>query len=176
MKNRNIKNILFCISLIPYICLLFMCIYYSIKGYGQNLGCTAYGIVAVGNFLGDVCNKIINLFFNPFALCIIILWIGYQIYYFVSYKSNGYKQTRINLRKIFLFISILCWIIYFASGIFAFFFGSNTGGGLLDATMEYGMDALLHTLFWNLISFSLIPVLPISLLYIIIYVIIKKRA
>lgn len=47
--------------------------------------------------------------------------------------------------------------------------------GLFDHTREYGIDALLHTLFWNLLSFSIIPVLPISLLYIIIYVIVKKK-
>lgn len=48
--------------------------------------------------------------------------------------------------------------------------------GLFDHAMEYGIDAFLHTLLWNLISFSVvIPVLPISLLYIIIYLIINKR-
>lgn len=41
--------------------------------------------------------------------------------------------------------------------------------------MEYGIDALLNTLFSNLLTFSFIPVLPISVLYIIIYLIIKKR-
>lgn len=80
-----------------------------------------------------------------------------------------------NITKIIFYISVLCWIIYFALGIFAFFFGSNTGGGLLYSTREYGMDALTHTLFWNLITFSIIPVLPISLIYIVIYIIVKKR-
>ena len=188
MKNKNIKNILFYIAVIPYIILLFMCIYYAIIGYGYNLGNTAYGFIAVGNFLGDVFSKIIKyLFFNPIALCIIILWIGYQIYYFISFKSdnkekseyfqesNLYNKKNISFKKILFFISILCWVIYFASGIFAFFFGSNTGGGLFNPTMEYGIDALLHTLLWNLTAFSLIPVLPSSLLYIIIYVIVKKK-
>lgn len=187
MKNKNIKNILFYIAVIPYIILLFMCIYYAIIGYGYNLGNTAYGFIAVGNFLRDAFSNIINLFFNPVALGIIILWIGYQIYYFISFKSDkketreysqenkGYNQKNISFKKILFFISILCWVIYFASGIFAFFFGSNTGGGLFNPTMEYGIDALLHTLLWNLFAFSLIPVLPISLLYIIIYVIVKKK-
>lgn len=47
--------------------------------------------------------------------------------------------------------------------------------GLFSQKMEYGMDALVSTLVLNLIGFSIIPVLPISLLYIIIYVIIYKR-
>lgn len=186
MKNKNIKNVLFYIALLPYVILLFMCIYYATIGYGYNLGNMAYGFVAVGQFLGDVYVNIINMFFNPITLCIIILWIGYQIYYFISFKSDKKEKVvtkeinvstskTINLKKILFFVSILCWIIYFASGIFAFFFGSNTGGGLFYSTMEYGIDALLHTLFWNLLAFSLIPVLPISLLYIIIYLIVKKR-
>lgn len=47
--------------------------------------------------------------------------------------------------------------------------------GLFSPVMEYGMDALVHTLVLNLIGFSIIPILPISLLYIIIYVIVNKR-
>ena len=34
---------------------------------------------------------------------------------------------------------------------------------------------MIDTLFWNLIGFSIIPVLPISLLYIIIYLKVNKR-
>jgi hypothetical protein len=121
------------------------------------------------------------------ALCVMILCIGYQIYYLISFKSdkkekhayskenNESTSKNISFKKILFFISILCWVIYFASGIFAFFFGSNTGGGLFNPKMEYGIDALLHTLLWNLTAFSLIPVLPSSLLYIIIYVIVKKK-
>ena len=119
MKNKNIKKILLYISLIPYIILIFMCICFAVIGYGYNLGNTAYGFIAVGNFLGDVFSKIIKyLFFNPIALCIIILWIGYQIYYFISFKSNKkekaeyskesnvYTSKNINLKKILFFISI----------------------------------------------------------------------
>lgn len=187
MKNKNIKKILFYISLLPYAILFFMCIYYAIIGYDSKyIENTYYGFDSVGIFLGDVYDNIINLCFNPITLCIIILWIAYQIYYFISFKSdkkekvvakesNESTSKNVNLKKILFFVSILCWIIYFASGIFAFFFGSNTGGGLFYPTMEYGIDALLHTLFWNLLIFSCIPILPISLLYIIIYVIVKKK-
>lgn len=145
MKNKNIKKTLFYIALLPYVIVLFMCIYHAIFGYnyGYNLEYTAYGIKAVSEFLIDVLVNITQLFFNPITLCIIILWIGYQIYYFISFKSNKkekaeyfkesnvYTSKNINLKKILFFISILCWIIYFASGIFAFFFGSNTGGRII---------------------------------------------
>lgn len=55
-----------------------------------------------------------------------------------------------------------------------FFFGSNTGGGFFYPEKEYGIDALLDTLFWNFVAFSYIPVLPISLLYIVIYLVVEK--
>ena len=47
--------------------------------------------------------------------------------------------------------------------------------GLFNPMMEYDMGALIDTLIWNLIAFSIIPILPITLLYIIIYVIVNKR-
>ncbi len=185
MKNKSIKNIVFYIALIPYAILAFMCIYYAIVGYGYNLGKTAYGFLAVGNFLPDVFSDILDMCLEPIPLCTVVLWIGYQLYYFISFKSdkkepvvqegNGGVPKTINLKKILFFVSISCWGVYFASGIVAFFIGANAGGGLFSSTMEYGMDALLHTLFWNLISFSIIPILPIALLYIIIYVIVKKK-
>ena len=38
------------------------------------------------------------------------------------------------------------------------------------------MDAMFNTWFWNIIGFSIIiPILPISLVYIIIYLIVNKR-
>ena len=48
--------------------------------------------------------------------------------------------------------------------------------GLFEHTTEYGMDAMFNTWFWNIIGFSIIiPILPISLVYIIIYLIVNKR-
>ncbi len=167
MKNKTIKNIIFYIALIPYAVLAFMCIYYAIVGYGYNLGKNAYGFVAVGNFLPDVFSNILDKCLEPVPLCTVVLWIGYQLYYIISFKSdkkvpaaqeeNAKGSKKISLRKIVFWISISCWGAYFASGL------------------EYGMDALADTLLWNLIRFSVIPILPISLLYIIIYVIVKLK-
>ena len=128
----------------------------------------------------DLFSDILLALFNPIIIIIAVIWISYQIYYFISITKNNKKVKKeekksINLKKIFFVMSILCWIAYFLSGIWAFFFGSNTGGGLFNKTMEYGMDAMLHTWFWNLLAFSLIPVLPISLIYIIIYLVVKHR-
>lgn len=118
MKNKSIKNILFYIALLPYMILLFICVFYAIIGYGYYLGNTAYGFVAIGNFLGDFFGNVTELYFNPITLCIIILWIGYQIYFFISFKSdkkeksiytkegNEITSKKINLKRILFFISI----------------------------------------------------------------------
>ena len=184
MKKENIKKLILYISLIPYIYVLLMCIYHAIFGYDYALIGIApnYGFDAVGDvinefwFDGIITNFNYKSFF--FILCII-----YQIYYFITYKKVRTtkkeqlksKFNKINFKKILFIIAIICWIIYFITGIYAFFFGSNTGGGLFYPEMEYGIDALLHTLFWNLILFSAIPILPISLIYIVIYLIIKYK-
>ena len=189
MENKTkkyIKNILLCVALLPYLIIIFMCMYYAITGYGYNLGNTAYGFIAIGNFLGDV---LLDLWLdNPnITIPIIVLWIGYQIYYFITFerKKKEDKTTlrehskntskNINYKKIVFYISIGCWCLYFASGIFAFFFGSPTGGGLFNPEIEYGMEGLVHTLILIGVAFSVIPILPISLLYIIIYIIVNKR-
>lgn len=183
MKSKGIKNALFCIAMIPYAVLVIMCIYYAIVGYGYNLGKTAYGIVAIGNFLPDIFSDILDKCLEPLPLCAVVLWVGYQLYYLISFKSdkkadavrekNGNASKKVSIRKIVFWISVSCWGVYFASGIVAFFAGAYTGGGLFSPEMEYGMDALADMLLWNLFRFSIIPILPISLLYIIIYVVVK---
>ena len=144
-SNKYIKDILVGIALLPYIVIIIMCIYYAITGYGYNLGNTAYGFIAIGNFLGDVFVIILNLWLNNpiISIPITILWIGYQIYYFITFerkkkenktmlKENIRNTSKnINFKKIVFYISIGCWCIYFASGIFAFFFGSKTGGRIV---------------------------------------------
>jgi len=167
MKNKTIKDNIFYITLIPYAVLAFMCIYYAIAGYGYNLGKTAYGFLAIGNFLPEVFSDIFDMCLEPVPLCILVLWVGYQLYYFISFKSNkkvpGAQDEnekvskKISVRKIIFWISIACWVAYFASGF------------------ANGMDALADTLLWNLFVFSVIPILPITLLYIIIYVIVNLK-
>ena len=143
--KKHIKNILLGIALLPYIIIMIMCIYYAIIGYGYNLGNTAYGFIAIGNFLGDVFGIILNLWLdNPIiSIPITILWIGYQIYYFITFerkkkenkmmlKENTKNTSKnVNLKKIVFYISVGCWFLYFASGIYAFFFGSSVGGRVI---------------------------------------------
>ena len=140
--KKHIKNILLGIALLPYIIIMIMCIYYAIIGYGYNLGNTAYGFIAIGNFLGDV---LLDLWLdNPnITIPIIVLWIGYQIYYFITFerkkkenkmmlKENTKNTSKnVNLKKIVFYISVGCCFLYFASGIYAFFFGSSVGGRVI---------------------------------------------
>lgn len=179
-KTTKIKKILFYICLIPYIWILLQCIYYCFAGYGYELGKTAHGFVAITNFLGEAFGEVSFFLMDNLAFLILaIIWIGYQFYYLLTYKKESIskieKRKKWNVKKILFILSITCWIIYFASGIYAFFFGSMTGGGLFNPTMEYGFAALTSTLFWNLLAFTYIPVLPITLIYIIIYLVINRK-
>ena len=131
------KKILLYVTFIPYIYIIFMCIYHSIFGFDFTmLDETDYGLEAIGDVLGDFCWEFVEAVCNPLKCILVILWVGYQIYYFVSYKKeeNENKKSfskKINfdkIKKALFYISILCWILYFLSGIFAFFFGSATGG------------------------------------------------
>lgn len=188
-KTKKIyKNILLGIALLPYIIIIVMSLYSSIAGH-ESYGRVYYGFDAIGNYLGDLFNDWINLFvtfpINLIAIPIIVFWIGYQIYYFITFKrirkenkteikeNHRNISKKINVRKIIFYICIACWCMYLASGVFAFFFGYEEG--IFYKHMIYGMDALISTYFWFGIALLIIPVLPISLLYIIIYVIANKR-
>ncbi len=191
--KKKVKNILFGIALLPYIIIIIKCVYYAITGYGYTLGNTAYGYVAIGKYLGDVFNDVIDLVIdfpkNLIAIPIIIMWVGYQIYYFITFDRKKQKQktgsqkeietdnqttsTKSTAKRIIFYLCVACWCLYLASGIFAFFFGYDDG--IFHSNMIYGIDALLSAYLWYGLAFSFIPVLPISLLYIIIYIIVNKR-
>ena len=57
MRKDNVKKVLLYISLVPYFYVVVMSIFYAISGYGLNLGKTAYGINAIGNYLSDLSNR-----------------------------------------------------------------------------------------------------------------------
>lgn len=149
MENENkkyIKHILFAISLLPYAILLYMCICYAIGGYrapGEEE--FIYGFQAIGSLL----NNVFFMWFITFAMLpyslpfvlIICLWIGYQIYYLITFKKSKNKSEsenenenenenqkenrnivkRVNLSKILFYIAIARWCLYFIEGIFIFF-------------------------------------------------------
>ena len=47
--------------------------------------------------------------------------------------------------------------------------------GIFSAGKIYGKEALVDALFWNLLGLTIFPILPISLTYIIVYSILKRK-
>ena len=121
-----------------------------------------YNYISKGYILDYI---ITNFAFN-------IICITYQIYYIINNKKTEQVENiqsknifkKINFKKIFFIISISCWVIYFLMCIHAFFFGFIGG-----TRFEPGIEAFVNAFFLILISYSVIPILPISLIYIIIY-------
>lgn len=147
MENENkkyIKTILFGISLLPYAILLYICICYAIGGYrypGEEE--IIFGFDAIGILLKNVFFIWFITFASlPYSLpmvLIICLWIGYQLYYLITFKKskskieienesenkNTVKNT--NFRKLLFYMAIIGWCLYFAQGIPIFFTSVATG-------------------------------------------------
>ena len=112
MENKTkkyIKNI----ALLPYIIIMIMCIYYAITGYvyGSAIGATAYGIKAMICFIVDIYKAIWSSANSIILLPLIILWIGYQLYYYITFEktkkeNSGNTTKNTNLKKILTFIYI----------------------------------------------------------------------
>ena len=139
MKKIGIKKVLLYISLLPYVYCIIMSLYHAIFGYTYNSEFIEadYGIEAIMTFLSNYWMN--NIIFLNVAGMINIFAILYPIYFFISYKRIDKvkvesKVRKINLKKIFFVISIVCFI-----------------------------------------AFSIIPILPISLIYIIIYLIVRYK-
>ena len=101
-KTKKIyKNILLGIALLPYIIIIVMSLYSSIAGH-ESYGRVYYGFDAIGNYLGDLFNDWINLFvtfpINLIAIPIIVFWIGYQIYYFITFKRIQ-KENKTEIKE-----------------------------------------------------------------------------
>lgn len=168
--SLKFKKTMLYISFFPYIYLIFSSLYYAIFGYTYNNANakTIYGIEA---FFDNIVNRfwfknfIMFNFIGFFCVCCI----GYQIWFFINVKN----KKKLNIKKTLFIISLASWIIYFLSGIYAIFFGYKSGW--FYKTTIYGFEAFKEAIFWNLITFSIIPILPITLIYIAIYLISKMR-
>lgn len=151
-NKKYIKHILFGISLLPYAILIYMCICYAIGGYRPlDEEEIIYRFQAIGNLLYNVFFMwFITFAMLPYSLPIVLiicLWIGYQIYYLITFKDNKRKtETEIenklenkkqienksefenqnmsknaNLKKLIFYMAIIGWCLYFAQGIPIFF-------------------------------------------------------
>lgn len=83
-------------------------------------------------------------------------------------------MNRKKIFKVLFLISFLPYIILILISIYHAILGYDVYTWINHQYIEtiYGIDALTETLFWNGITFSIIPILPISLIYQIIYVVI----
>ena len=185
MKKYNVKKFVLYISFIPYIYAIVMSVFYAFFGY-DYYGDTYYGLDSLSRFWSDI---IFEFMITP-KVVILAVCIIYQIYYFIMGKR---KEKRIKQdeetgeevveeeadlkaekrRKVLYIISWGCWGLYLLTGVYAFFFGYSTG--IFKKTMIYVFEALSEVLFWNIIIFSVIPILPISTIYIVIYHINKLK-
>lgn len=81
--------------------------------------------------------------------------------------------------KIIFYISITCWVMYFIASIGAYFYGIEIDekiGNITKTTVYYGNQGLQLALFTYFVTFAFfIPILTISLIYIIIYLIVKCK-
>lgn len=175
MKKIGIKKLLLYISILPYIYCIIMSIYHTIFGYSYNSIYIDddYGIEGMMAFLGEAWD---SLYGSVIALILVGACIIYQIYYFMNFRINKGKKdkkTKINIKKILFVVSVICWLMYFMLGVYAFFFGINDG--LFSDNFVYGIEALKVSLTWNLLIFTYIPVLPISTIYICIYLLMKYK-
>lgn len=171
------KKKVFYLSLIPYFIVLIIAIYYGIVGYNYNVGTTTiYGFDAFIDFLIHRCW--IEIIFNPIWCTLLVLLFGYQLYYFIDSKNSKKlkekEHKKWNIKKIIYIISISVWCLYFGFAIWCIPFGF-THSWFFNTTTEYGMEGFLSALFWNGITLSIIPILPITLIYIIIYTVKLKN-
>jgi hypothetical protein len=173
--KNNIKKIILYISFSPYICILLYGLYCAIFGYNYDLpgSDTLYGLEA---FVDALVNRVwfyIILGINVLTI-VTVLCLVYQLWYFIQNNMNTSKKK---VSRFLFFISLGCWACYFLFGIYSFLFGYKVSS-FGNSHVVYGFEALQDSLLWTLIGFSFIPILPISLLIIVIYLVsgfINKR-
>lgn len=177
MDKNIIKKILLYISLIPYIILFVLCIYWAVFGYYDSIrNDKIYGLYAMLENLGSFYFD--NMFPLTFIGSIYIVCFIYIIWFFVNRfttkKNKLKKQENMDIAKVLFVLSCSVWILYFLSGVYAMFVGYTSCFITCHDTI-YGFEAMKEMLFINLLKYSLIPVLPISLIYMIIYLFKKKK-
>lgn len=173
------KKILY-ITLTPYLLTFIYCLYHAFFGYYLGyIEKYEYGLDGFIYAFSDVFDYIV---FSNWVVLLIAIVI-YQIWYFVcEYKTRGERKKDNKrskhiffsiegsiVKKVLFVLSITCWMLWFLYGIYSFFFGYCSG--FFRCNIVYGIDAMYSSMLFSLFIFSFIPVLPISLIYIIVYII-----
>ena len=189
MKKKNLleKKLLY-VSFIPYIVFLLICLKSAIFGVCYDfMDECYYGLEGVKEAFNDL---FFDFLFGPWFLLIVAI-IFYQLWYFIfrfetkieknmkkNSKANKKAEVddevvKFNLKKILFVLAVLVWIYYLGMGVYYFFAGTCVG--MLDCEMIYGFDAMFEFYFLNGFMLTMIPVLPITLLYMILYLIKDKK-
>ena len=164
MKDKKYKIILY-ITLIPYLIVFLVGVYHSIFGYHLSyLDKNIYGFEAFLQPIDDIWFTLID---NPLLIVILVIMVIYQIGFFIS-------KCKWKIKKILFYLSILCWILYLLIAIYYAIFGYCDG--IFQCTNIYGFEAFYSILIWYGLVFTMfIPILPVTLIYIIVYIIKNKK-
>ena len=81
------------------------------------------------------------------------------------------------IAKIILYISFIPYVYILLTSISAFFYGYDTYIWIKPTYIEtlYGIEAFRTVFFWNILVFSVILILPICIIYQMIYLIMYIR-
>lgn len=165
-KNLN-KRIILYLSFIPYAFLLFICV------------CDI--IFCFDNALNRIFNDLENMLATGWPVLILVICFGYQMNYLINAKglkdgtddevdeADKLKiEKRERICKVIYKISLICWGIYLILGVCAFPLLPLEEDSILWVG-EYGLEAILGTLLLNAVVLSIIPILPITGIYILVY-------
>ena len=171
-KNLN-KRIILYLSFIPYAFLLLICV------------CDI--IFCFGNALNRIINDLGNLLATGWPVLILAICFAYQMHYLINAKGlkNGTDdevdeadklkiEKRERTCKIIYKISLICWGIYLILGVCAFPLLPLDEDSLLWVG-EYGLEAIFGTLLLNAAILTVIPILPITAIYIIVYILSNRK-
>lgn len=182
MKQKvNKYEVVFLISLIPYILLVFKLLGVAIFGYGYNLGDTAYGIVAIGEWFNYFFSEYWVVFkIKPLHILFICCLI-YQIIYFIKLRhiSNKKHESKDQIKKydktkIIFILSFIPYIVLILFTIYSAIFGFRYSF-FTTSTVVYGIEAIKAIMLFYGVGFCIIPVFPTCIVYQIIYLVLNKK-
>lgn len=174
--KENLKKILLYFSTIPFIFAFCKATYHLLVGYCYETKICIYGFKAFFEVLADI---VLNCTTNIGILFIYVVSLGYQIYYLIDVNNKllkiNFKCKKLNLdyKKILFYISFIPLVYILVHGIISAIFGYKIG--FIYYSYIYGVDAFFDSVIMDSLTLSFIPVLPISIIYIIIYTVIMVR-
>lgn len=177
MNFRYLRKGLLYVSLSPLLYLIIQAMIPAISGqdYGGFLDEKSYGVEIFLEAFVD------QWFHVLFSLNHLTLWFGgsmlYLVYYGMTQVTGRSVKTSLYHRpwkEVLFYIAIGVWIFYFLGGLHAMFWG-YTETWFMQSSTYTGLEGFLNAMLWRGITFTIIPVLPFSLAYIIVYLLKGKR-